>query len=898
MCNANRIKWIAAGGLGRLGLVLLLAAIPALQDVRAAVNPDTNIIPVGRAGIPAGTHDFSYRFPEGPRGAFARPLVFMGAQPYITVKQEAAPLNPDLPPPEERKQVPATIQFTVAGRKLPPWELQPKATAYVINFDTVRSNPKASSGALKITVDLQTQAEGLDVLILAMPDPLLLDDHTDGPLAQLAAAAKNPDVHAYFEALERDASGDKEAAREAYEKLRNSTNPFVGRLARRGLRTLAYDLRERKLFGNFNEHLHWALYLEQCGMFDGARRHYDECRVADPQDRECQFRGGEALERLGGTFFNVLDYMERAALGRRTEDVCEWYCLVVILKQRGPTTLTQAEIDHIKDQVYLMQGNIWGATRGRVRVYATFLELANDVDWPYVLHGGVAWGPPDAIVARRGWFDVVLSVAPRLADDPPHDVVTVGGDQGPNGAGLSAIPHDLLWIDYLRAMYDQLARAAAAGETGRGFPQLAGTLSSGNPLTPHRGAAARAALHYGFSDHMWLSNKVADLPQPGTHLTLWQLEGPFPASGPGSGAEPGRHVLDPIPETAPGGARAIVSDRDFIDLREFFPDTRSGLVRATTWVYSPRDQQVRMWIGQNDGVAIWLNGRCIHRGDVYAAHKYADRNLVDTVAGCADLKHGWNELRVVVEGWPAPHDKGWGFSIRLCDWKNGPIPGLAGVNVRPTEDLVPPAAPKAGVHYSWAQVQDDYTRSLPLLTPADLTAVTGIKGLTLAGSVGGPDGHVVISADESLPSPRVRRLDKPWQSGDDRDFELNNVMDWSRESCAAIRFQRDGNPHDLLFVKPEALLAYMTLLAEPQSAVATFGRLPPADRLLGYCLIPSAEGDRILFVIDCLLGDASGWPLDEEDLLNPIPRTFVPNKKRPARATAMPLPTADAPVAP
>jgi len=876
------------------GVARLLGALAAIATSRsilkAAGHPELTVMPIGAAAWQPGTTEVLYRLPEGPRGSFVQPIVFIAMQPSVSIP--LTPVDPSQGGGETRQRTAAMVRFSVGGRKLPPWELQPVPTAYVLNEATVKSNPKAAEGALAITIELETKAPDVGVVVLGMPDPLLLSDTQDGPLASFISASKEPEMRSYFEALAEEVAGQKERARESYSRLRAAKDPRVGRLARRGARLMSYDFRERKLSGNFNEHFRWGLYLQQCALFEKARAEFDDCRIIDSKHAEAQFRGGETAEKSGATYVQVLDYMDRAAQAAAPPAYTEWYVLVVILRSRGGKELSGEEVFNLKDQVYMMQGNIWGATLGAVRVYVTYMQVASEKEWPFVLHDGKVLAPIDEVVARRGWFDSVFSVYPRLPTDPPFKILTLGGDRGLNGAAVSAIPHDALWIDLIRAWYEQYTWAADVGETGRGYPDLAGSIASGHPPTAHRGQACRAALHYSFSPAMHLRTKMADLPQPGSYVRMWRIEGPYPvsASAPVHGPPP-KHVLEPIPAAPAPQAVNLVSDRDFIDLSKLFPRAGWARARATSYVFSPVDQEVRMWLGQNDGLAVWINGRCVHEGRYYSANKYEDRNLVDTIASYARLKRGWNEIRVVVEGWPAPRDKGWGFSMRFCSWDNKPIPGLAYVFDVPAEGCVTAdAEPAVGSHYAWSAVQRDFTDALPLLGAEQLQRITGIGGLALEGDIQGSDGYFAIRASPPPSSPRFRTMEAQWRLGVDRDVVLNNVLDWARESCAALRYTKDGQPRDLLLLKPEAALAYLTLLREPADAARLFAGKPPADRLLGYCLAPAGGYPRTLLVVDCLLGETGIWPDDEEDLLEPLSPVFIPNKKKPRAAPKLPIP--------
>ncbi len=298
-----------------------------------------------------------------------------------------------------------------------------------------------------------------------------------------------------------------------------------------------------------------------------------------------------------------------------------------------------------------------------------------------------------------------------------------------------------------------------------------------------------------------------------------------------------------------------------------------------------------MWLGQNDGAAVWLNGRCIRTGKHYASAKYEDKNITDTVAMTADLKRGWNELQVVVESWPAPYDKGWGFSVRFCTWNNRPILGMACVHEQPEQGLAPVyTSPKCGPYYQWRNVEHDFQEQLPRLTDAAFEAITGVKGFSVTGSIEKQHGHILLSAPKPPANGSTYRvLSAPWTNGKDRDHIVNNVLDWSRESCAAVRYHKAGKPHDLLLLRPEAVEAFLTLLDEPLAGTS-FGKLVPADRILGYVLIPAGDSAITLLVVDTVLGNKQGWPQDEEDLLNPISEEYIPNSRLFPEAEGPPAP--------
>ena len=101
------------------------------------------------------------------------------------------------------------------------------------------------------------------------------------------------------------------------------------------------------------------------------------------------------------------------------------------------------------------------------------------------------------------------------------------------------------------------------------------------------------------------------------------------------------------------------------------------------------------------------------------------------------------------------------------------------------------------------------------------------------------------------------------------DRQLNNFLNLDSEAVAAIRFQKDGKPRDLLLIRPEYYDEYLELLKEADATLPGSG---PRDRVLGTMKIenpvyPSTGnrfGRRYVLVVETSLGD---YPLDEEDLL-------------------------------
>lgn len=899
----------------------ILAVLSAPVSARGAGHPDATVIPLGPGWAEKGVHPDSWRLPNGPDGPVPQAVVVVASQPKLAqLEGPVAPVPRGETPPQA--QVPATIRFTIAGQTLPEWKLFEFPSAYIINQEIIRKNPDFAGGRLALSIDTRTEADGVILSVYGMPDPGLLNDTLNGPLAAFVQAADDPAVRAYFEALAWEIGGEKVKARIEYEKLANSENRRLARFARRGLRLLSYELRPHALSGNFREHYYWGLFLQQCSLFGPAYTEFNEARTIYRNHADSQFRAGEMFERMAAGPFQVMDYMERSGEANFQAAPSEWTALLIIDRGEGNDRLSAMDAFELKGQWITMQYMVWAATGGTIVPVVSILELPSD-EMVYVEYPGGLLAPPPEIVARRGYFDGVFVVRPRQPDESRARVRTIGGDRGPNGAALSVLQFIPTWQEFMRAWYQQMAWAAQVCEPGPGIPSADYVLDCGHQPIPSPAYGYRAALRYHWSPAMYRRVKIAPPLAPGEYVRTWRIEGPFPVSSGAvaggrsssegtspqmdanaevvktNGDPPGRHsdstggsggaetadmpsmgpghLHDPLPETAPRTIR-LFGDEDYIDLARHLGTPGPALARATCWVYSPDDQEARLWLGQNDGAAIWVNGRCVHTGRVFLANNFADRTMVDTVASYAPLKRGWNELRLVCEALGSPHDRGWGFSVRLCDWNNEPLVGLAYLNAPPADgNVVPPDVREIGRHYSWSQAKRDFAGVLPRLDEESLARLTGLSDLHLTGQVGEPGGYAAITVAGRPASRIYRSLDEPWQAGGDGDWRLNNVLDWQREACMALRYEKEDRPRDLLFVKPEGVKTYLKLLDEPDSAKQLFGDDKPWDRLLGYVEIPGAQSSRILFVIDCLLAETEDWPMDEEDLLQPIPDDYIPN---------------------
>ncbi|HEV3259717.1 MAG TPA: hypothetical protein VG013_22810 [Gemmataceae bacterium] len=120
------------------------------------------------------------------------------------------------------------------------------------------------------------------------------------------------------------------------------------------------------------------------------------------------------------------------------------------------------------------------------------------------------------------------------------------------------------------------------------------------------------------------------------------------------------------------------SDRDKIDLEQFFAHSEAGVAYAVCWVHSPVQKRALLATGSDDGIKAWVNRNL-------ATDKHVHR---EAVAGDdkqqVQLASGWNELLVKVDNTFGT----WAFYLELRDPNTGKP--LQGIQFRTTP---PPGVP-------------------------------------------------------------------------------------------------------------------------------------------------------------------------------------------------------------
>ena len=93
----------------------------------------------------------------------------------------------------------------------------------------------------------------------------------------------------------------------------------------------------------------------------------------------------------------------------------------------------------------------------------------------------------------------------------------------------------------------------------------------------------------------------------------------------------------------------------YMDFVKLFSPNQLTVGYGLSYVYSPDDREVPVFIGSDDGVKMWVNDRLVH------AHWIKRGPSPDQDTVMTRLKEGWNKILLKVEqGWGA-----WGFCCRI-----------------------------------------------------------------------------------------------------------------------------------------------------------------------------------------------------------------------------------------
>ena len=294
----------------------------------------------------------------------------------------------------------------------------------------------------------------------------------------------------------------------------------------------------------------------------------------------------------------------------------------------------------------------------------------------------------------------------------------------------------------------------------------------------------------------------------------WLLKGPIP-SDTDAGVDPS---VTPRPG-AGGWTGPVYFHDDRIDLDRHFSDPTHCVVYAYAEFDAPRDEPAEVWVGSDEGLTVWIDGRQVHRFRGRRRHFLpCERVPIHLTAG----RH-----RVLVRA--EQRRGGFDFSLKLCEVEGDErYDGNAvfGLRWRTPEGAGPPT--EVRVHEGrrtlpwYAQAQLDETRPGHLFLSAILPAhgQTAWAGMERAVMWANP---MELSIDLTGPAPRILtdnltafRLNRTgplaglrssaalWIDGDEVDLGGGDELCLARDEAGAWRA---GDPSACESVPPVATAA-------------------------------------------------------------------------------------------
>lgn len=673
-------------------------------------------------------------------------------------------------------------------------------------------------------------------------------------------AARRP---AYDAAVDLELAGDWKRAGAAFAKLAASDpSGALGSYARRHARRAACRLRSAQEGVSARGRYLLGMYCMENGFWEDAVREFDQSVALAPSDPDAVYMLADARAYrdgdLGDQVEPLIPLYRRSAELRKTQPN-PWNIYVGIFRKmwvsvddgKGGRTkklieMSQANVDRIQKEWAWTSDILWAASRGSMKLNNTFAIHDEEFD------------NTDPHAFDKLWKAGEQDVFMKFYEGGPADAL--GMDCGPKRTAVVDIGTWCGWEVFLHEWNHTLDWSMLTSENGKGVPVTHSSDWCGFQPIPSMGRGHASCNHYYMTPGMFRAVKGAEVTKSG-YNEQWLIQGPYECE-PNKGLET---VFAPETGDAATPEKQASSDGSpWFDLKNVLkPKSESVVAYASAYVFSPERQKVRMWLGMNDGIRVWVNNRLAHRGIYKSIVLWDEANEPDQLVPTVVLEKGWNSVLVKVENLPktpeqlqqlGKSDNGWGFSVRLCGLRNEALPGTKWSARKPEGWKLPHVTPdpSEGRLYRWDDVRDDYTTLLPLLTDKDLARHTATPDFAIS-------KDSLITGRSPVKQPLV-------QANDPNDRVLNNLLNWRFESAAVFRYRdKGGSARDLVFLRPEAYETYIRLMRIPKgSAIKSH-----ADRVLGYVLLDGMDdhpNGRVMLVLDTYLGDK--LPVDEKDLLD------------------------------
>jgi len=682
-----------------------------------------------------------------------------------------------------------------------------------------------------------------------------------GDLREIPAAHRT----AYDSAVNLELAGDWKRAEASFLTLAaKDPSGALGRYARQHARRAA--LRQKSAQKNLSARSrYWlGMYCMENAFWEDAVREFEQAVKLAPNDADAVYMLADSRAYRDGDSGDQVEPLvplyRRSAELRNVKDPNVWNDYVGIFKKmwvrvdddKGGATkklmvMPDATVERIKKEWAWRSDIFWAASRGSQKQNDTVRVFEEEYD------------NTDPHAFDKLWKPGEVDTFMKFYEGGPADAL--GHDCGPNRTAVVDIGTWCGWEVYLHEWNHTLDWSVLTSENGKGVPITHASDWCGFQPIPSMGRGHASCNHYYMTPGVLRAVKGSEVRRTGYNEN-WLIHGPYECE-PNRGLET---VFAPETGSMPEPTvRASSDGSPWFDLKNVLkPKTEAVVAYASAYVWSPARQKVRMWLGMNDGIKVWFNGRIAYGGTYKSIILWDEANEPDQLMPTVVLEKGWNSVLVKVENLPKTADQlkalgrtenGWGFSVRFCGMHNEDLPGVKWSDVKPSDWAEPRVTPDAadGKLYRWADVKDDYTTLLPRLTDKDIAARTGLKDLSVS-----KDSLITASGAGSS---------QPWVTAyDQNDRALNNLLNWRFESVAVVRYldNRSG-VHDLVFLRPEAYDTYISHMRLPKASNIK----SHADRVLGYVLIAGLDdcpNGRVMLVLDTYLGNK--LPVDEKDLLD------------------------------
>jgi hypothetical protein len=675
-------------------------------------------------------------------------------------------------------------------------------------------------------------------------------------------------------------------AKPVFEKLaKSAVAPEAARLLRRLVRWCDAGIQFSKI-NSGQGYYDLGLYCMVNGFWNLAYDCFEEATQLMPKNPDAWYMLGDAASYkysdLDLKMEKVCPYYRKAADlyprdGSNTYRTFFGFFKNLRIKENGNEKvlhMTQEQMDYVKKVWEWNSAVVESASKGMLRMVNTYKSFDQEFD------GTDDWNPkPFAGLFNRGEVDTFMKMTGWGASD------ACGADCGPDRSAFVNMGIRE-WDTILHEWNHTLDWAMITSELGTGVPTTHSSDWCGFEPISSMGMGHHSCNRYYMTPGMYRYVRGSD-PIITPYLTDWIVSGwtDLAPTVTDEQLKDEKFINDWMTKVRAKAAQALVPidmltltnkpvvEDGYINLKATLKDAPlNAYAFATTYIYSPKQQKVRMWIGADDNMRMWLNGRLIHKGTTYwACALFTECKEKDMTAKGVMLEKGWNKVVVQISNVQHPADRlagdpedAWGFSIRICDNQNREVPGIKWQSSLPAGvSAVQPFVfnPKNPKTFTWEKVADDYTVLIPELTIDNLRAITGYKTMAATDEI-----FFDLSKEQIDPAIKPYVLDK----ADSKNVAFNNELNWffsPKEFAAVVRYRKGNQTRDLLFLRPEVYESYLKLIPVTPEA-KKIGIKRHADQVIGYFLTErdDSPNSRIVLVVDTYLGNK--LPADEEDLLN------------------------------